>query len=91
MIFKYQEEGQWFVGHSSRPDRYKGWEPVTVDDPLVTVLRLIELWESLLEGENFHSMMHIPETLVMTLRRAHLTEEQLKLVLWDIVNNGGLI
>lgn len=91
MIFKYREGDAWYISQSSRPERYTDHQVITLDDPLVTVDALVSLWEQHLEGENYHSMMHVPEMLVTTLRKCGVHNEMITAILWDIIESGGFI
>lgn len=95
MMLKYREDvngnpgaGEWFVT-SGRLKDYPGAEALTVDDPLVTIIALVDTWQSKLEGANYHSMMDVPSNLVDTLTKHGVAEDTIKRVLWDIIDSGG--
>jgi hypothetical protein len=91
MIIKYFEDDHWWVTSANRLDRWPQAMELTVDDPLITVETLMQVWESDLEGENYHSMTDIPTKLVATLTARGVDQATIKLVLWDIIDSGGWV
>lgn len=91
MIIKYFEDGNWWITSTNKLDYYKGAVKITGDDPLVTTVSLLELWESELENANYHSMMDMPASLVAVLRKHDIADDKIKALLWDIVSAGAWI
>ena len=71
------------------PSDYKDVREVPLEDPLVTPEVIVDAWQQVLEGENYHSMMDIPENLVKILRWVDLPEEKVKEALWEILTTQG--
>lgn len=88
-IIKYREEDTWFVTAASDPKEWPEGTILTIDDPLITIESLLQIWEMDLEGGNYHSMTSMPGNLVMLLRKHAVDEEIIKRVLWDIIDSGG--
>jgi hypothetical protein len=92
-FYKFQEvDGKWFVTLTDSPEHWAMVAPpqeLTIDDPLLTVEELVSQWEQLLEGENFHSMMDIPQNLVNVLRFIDVPDAQVKAALWEILTTQG--
>lgn len=91
MIIKYQEGDEVFITSTNHINHYHLAQEITIDDPLVTIRSLIEIWEQDLEGANYHAMMDIPETFAILLDKHGVGPETIKKCLWDIIESGGWI
>ncbi len=91
MIISYEEYGGRYVTWTDRMTGYEGAKKLKLYDPLVTIKSLIQCWEDHAEDANFHDMVGIPEKLVKHMRKRGITDEQIKAVLWDIVEAGGFV
>ena len=87
MIVKCEEDGSSYLRWTGRPDQDETL--VTFDDPLVTVAELVSIWESRLEGANYHSMIVIAENFVRLMATHGVAEATVKAMLWDILENHG--
>jgi hypothetical protein len=89
VIIKFFEDGQWFITRTRHPEDYSQNQEITIDDTLVTIDTLIQIWEQDLEGGNYHSMMRVPSSLVTVLRTHAASDDLIKRTLWDIIEAGG--
>ena len=89
MIIKFREGSQWFVTDGDPKDYKPDGQEIAIDDPLVTIEALVQIWEMKLEGENYHSMSSVPSHLVEVLIKHGVPESTVKQVLWDIIDSGG--
>ena len=90
MLIKWFEESEWHLttGDEKRRREFKG-EKATIDDPLVTVETLAELWADECENANYHSQTEIAEQMVTILRSVGVDEHKVKAVLWQMVVEHG--
>lgn len=90
MIIKYREEDQWFLANTVNPKAY-GEDSIEIDstDPLLTLESLVELWEMDMEGGNYHSMMSIPDSFVVLMRKHNIPESTIKDMIYEIINSGA--
>ena len=87
-MIKFKDGDGWFVTYGI--PRGDDEVTVTMDDPLVTTQALLDCWQSKLEGENYHSMMDVPENFVSVLRDiCHVDEPTIKRALWEVLENQG--
>jgi hypothetical protein len=91
MIIKYQEENDWHLTVAYSLTDWPDGTEIDVNDPLITVDSLLELWHVELEAANYHSMSDVPQSLIKVLRDERVDENTIKHVLWKILDCGGWI